>query len=151
MKAHRATRVETPTPVESSKKAWKGNIPVWDLFECDQSLLFGRIGELLQEKKKPVFAFFFEDDNGLTGLAMSVAIYGESVKLKAISAEGKLGERFPKGFCLSVEELRGTVLVYDPNHLSQVNEFRRVMDLLRSQLHSSLSRKLSEATRKSGR
>ncbi len=152
MKAQlRATRVDAPTPVEQSKKEWKGNIPVWELFDCDQSVLFGHIGSLLQAKETPEFAFFFEEDEGFSALAMSVTIHGESVNLKATRAEGKLSKRFPKGFTLSVEELRGAVLVYDPNHLQKVNEFRRVMDLLRSQLHSSLSRKLSEALRKSGR
>ena len=154
MKAHlRPTRVDTqaPAPVEQSKNAWKGNIPVWDLFESDQSVLFMRIGELVQQREKPVFAFFFEEEKSLTGLAMSVTIQGESVVLEAISAVGKLGERFPQGFTLSVGELRGTVIVCDLERLSKVNEFRRVMDLLRSQLHSSLSRKFSEAMRKSGR
>lgn len=119
------------------KSAWKGNIPVWELFFDDQSVLVTRIWDLQRLKVDPAFAFYLEDADGLTGLKMSVTIQDDSVKLKAIAAVGKLSVRFPAGMMLSVEELRGTVLVYDPVHLYKVNEFRRVMDLLRFQLNSS--------------
>lgn len=143
----RSVRETLPPQVEAPRTMLKGNISVWDLFSPDPALLIERIKEHQRYNEKPVFAFFFDEEDERTSLAMSVTILGESVKLKVISGFGRLVVRFPVGTTFFVDELRGQVVIIDLNRQNMVNEFRRVMDILRGQLYFALSYKLTNALR----
>lgn len=156
------TRIPTPPPTMKPKaqakpevrsrepkapaqhQELKGNIPVWELFAPDQTVLLDRLNE---GQGKGTFAFFFEEEDTVTRLALCVGFFNRAVLLKVVDGEGRLVERFPVGTAFSLDELRGLEIIRDGTRQQLVNEFRRVMDMLRGQLYFALSRRVAIVAR----